>query len=100
MQCRSEPRTGRHCLEDQTADSKRFLESAEVGSHRLSGSSCPKESQTSPQDERWLLNHAKRPGPLASGGEEFNLGPETRLDYSEFLCNKVSLKHKGDKERY
>ena len=34
MQCRSEPRTGRHCLEDQTAHSG-FLESAEVGSHRL-----------------------------------------------------------------
>ena len=29
MQHRSEPRTGRHCLEDPTADSG-FLESAEV----------------------------------------------------------------------
>ena len=38
IQCRNEPRTGRHCLEDQTADSG-FLESAEVGSHRLSGPS-------------------------------------------------------------
>ena len=38
MQHRSEPRTGRHCLEDQTADSG-FLESAEVGSHTLSGPS-------------------------------------------------------------
>ena len=38
MQCRSEPCTGRHCLEDQTADSG-FLESAEIGSHRLSGPS-------------------------------------------------------------
>ena len=36
MHRRSESRTGRHCLEDQTADSG-FLESAEVGSHRLSG---------------------------------------------------------------
>ena len=25
----------------------------------------------------------------ASGGEEFNPGPETRLDCSEFLCNRV-----------
>ena len=32
MQHRSEPRTGRHCLEDQTANSG-FLESADVGSH-------------------------------------------------------------------
>ena len=38
MQCGSEPRTGRHNLEDQTADS-RNLESAEAGSHRLSGPS-------------------------------------------------------------
>ena len=39
MQRRSEPRTGRRCLEDQTADSG-FLESAEVDSHRLSGPSA------------------------------------------------------------
>ena len=39
MQHRSEPRTGRHCLEAQTADSG-FLESAEVDSHRLSGPSA------------------------------------------------------------
>ena len=38
MQCGSEPRTGRHYLEDQTADSG-ILESAEAGSHRLSGPS-------------------------------------------------------------
>ena len=66
-----------------------FLESAEVGSHRLSGPSCPEESLMSPQDERLLLNHPKMPGFLASGGEEFNPGPETRLDSSELLCNKV-----------
>ena len=35
---RDESRTGRHCLEDQTPNSG-FLESAEVGSHRLSGPS-------------------------------------------------------------
>ena len=97
---RSEPRTGRHCLEDQTADSKRFLESAEVGSHRLSGSSCPEESQMRPQDERLLLNHTKMPGSLASGGEEFNPGSETRLDHSELLCNKVLLKYKRDRESF
>ena len=28
-------------------------------------------------------------GFLVSGGEEFNLGPGTRLDCSELLCNKV-----------
>ena len=33
-------------------------------------------------------------GFLAPGGEEFNPGPETRLDRSELLCNKVLLKYK------
>ena len=42
--------------------------------------------------ERLLLNHAKTPGFLASGGKEFNLGLEVRLDLSELLCNKVLLK--------
>ena len=50
--------------------------------------------------ERLLLNHANTPGFLAPGGEEFNLGPETRLDRSELLCNKVLLKHKGDRESF
>ena len=36
----------------------------------------------------------KMPGFLASGGEEFNPGPETKLDRSELLCNKVLLKYK------
>ena len=45
----------------------------------------------SPQDERLFLSHAKTLGFLASGGEEFNPGPEMRLDHSELLCNKVSL---------
>ena len=34
---------------------------------------------------------------MAPRGEEFNPGPETRLDCSELLCNKVLLKYKGDK---
>ena len=37
------------------------------------------------------MNHEKTPGFLAPGGEEFNPGPETRLDHSELLCNKVLL---------
>ena len=45
-----------------------------------------------------LLNYEKRLGFLASGGEEFNPGPEMRLDRSELLCNKVLLKCKGDRE--
>jgi len=44
--------------------------------------------------ERLLLNHVKTPGFLAPRGEEFNLGPETRLYRSELLCNKVLLKYK------
>ena len=39
-------------------------------------------------------------GFLASGGEEFNPGLETRLDRSELLCNKVVLKYKGDRESF
>ena len=62
--------------------------------------SCPEGSRKSPQDERLLLNHANTPGFLAPGGEEFNPGPETRLDRSELLCNKVLLKYKGDRESF
>ena len=49
--------------------------------------------------ERLLLND-KRLGFLASGGDGFNPGSETRLDHSEFLCNKVLLKYKGDRESF
>ena len=38
----------------------------------------------------------KMPGFLTSGGE-VNLGPVTRLDLSELLCNKVLLKYKREK---
>ena len=50
--------------------------------------------------ERLLLNHVKTLGFLAPGGEEFNPGPETRLDRSELLCNKVLLKYKGERESF
>ena len=50
--------------------------------------------------ERLLLNHTNTPGFLAPGGEEFNPGPETRLDRSELLCKKVLLKYKGDRESF
>ena len=40
--------------------------------------------------ERLLLNLKKTLRFFASRGEEFNPGPETRLDYSELLCNKVN----------
>ena len=53
----------------------------------------------SPQDERLLLTQ-KMLEFLASGGEEFNLGPEMRLDCSELLCNKVLLNYKGDRESF
>ena len=39
-------------------------------------------------------------GFLASRGEEFNPGPEMRLDRSELLCNKVLLKYKRDRESF
>ena len=50
------------------------------------------------KDERLLLNE-KMPGFLASRGE-FNPGPETRLDHTELLCNKVLLKYKGDRQSF
>ena len=50
--------------------------------------------------ERLLLNHVKTPGFLVPGREEFNPGPEMRLDHSELLCNKVLLKYKGDRESF
>ena len=50
--------------------------------------------------ERLLLNHMKTPGFLAPRGEEFNPGPETRLDRSEPLCNKVLLKYKGGRKSF
>ena len=49
--------------------------------------------------ERLLLNE-KTPGFLASRGEEFNLGPDMRLDHLELLYNKVLLKYKGDRESF
>ena len=65
--------------------------------HRLF-SSCSVGGWAPPE---WLLlNHKKMPGFLASGGEEFNQGPETRLDCSELLCNKVLLNYKGDRESF
>ena len=39
-------------------------------------------------------------GFLAPEGEEFNPGPEMRLDHSELLCNKVLLKYKRDRESF
>ena len=32
---------------------------------------------------------------MASQGENFYLGPEMRLDHTEFLCSKVFLRCKG-----
>ena len=49
---------------------------------------------------RLLLNHEEMLGFLASGGEEFNLGPETRFDRSDLLCHKVLLKFNGDGESF
>ena len=51
------------------------------------------------ETERLLLNHTKTLGSLALG-REFNPGPETRLDRSELLYNKVLLKYKGDRESF
>ena len=47
-----------------------------------------------------LLLYDKMPRFLASKGDEFNPGPETRLDRSELLCNKILLKYKRDRESF
>ena len=52
------------------------------------------------RDTEKLLLNGKTPGFLASGGDKFNPGPETRLDRSELLCNQVLLKYKGDRESF
>ena len=56
----------------------------------------PKNVQTT---QRLLLND-KTLVFLASGGDKFNPGPETRLDRSELLCNQVLLKYEGDREGF
>ena len=42
----------------------------------------------------------KMVGFLASEEEEFNLGPEMRLDRSELLCSGALLKFKRDRESF
>ena len=37
---------------------------------------------------------------LASGGEEFDLGPVMKFYHSEFLFHKVLLKYKRDRESF
>ena len=56
----------------------------------------PKNVQTT---QRLLLND-KTLAFLASGGDELNLGPETRLGRSELLCSQVLLKYEGDREGF
>ena len=46
-----------------------------------------------------IAEPGKMLGFLASR-EELNLGPVTRLDCSELLCNKVLLKYKRGKESF
>ena len=52
-----------------------------------------------PVSQLWkvVAEPGKTPWFLASRGEEFNLGPEIRLDCSELLGNKVLLKYKREK---
>ena len=55
--------------------------------------------QVSPQRLKcccWVLT----PGFLAPVGEEFNPGPEMRLNHSELLCHKVLLKYKRERESF
>ena len=64
--------------------------------HLLISVQCERQCRYHEATEKLLVND-KMPGFLASRGDEFNLGPETRLDCSELLCNKVLLKYKGDR---
>ena len=75
-------------------------EFTQIHIQRVSDAIQPSHPLLSPFPPERLLNHAKTPGFLAPRGEEFNPGPETRLDHSELLCNKVLLKYKGDRESF
>ena len=48
----------------------------------------------------WCCELCAMLGFVTSRVEEFDLGPETRLDHLELLCNKVLLKYKGDRESF
>ena len=50
-------------------------------------------------DEKLLLND-KMQDSWPPGEMNSIRGPETRLDCSEILCNKVLLKYKGDRESF
>ena len=50
--------------------------------------------------ERLLLNHERRWDSWPPEEKNSIQGPETRLDHSELLCNKVLLKYKGDRESF
>ena len=62
----------------------------------------PLSWRISDEPPRWkvVAEPWKTPGFLASRGEEFNPGPEMRLDCSELLFNKVLLKYKRYKESF
>ena len=47
---------------------------------------CPEDPGRAGTQDSWPLE------------ETFNPGPETRLDRSELLCNKVLLKYKGERK--
>ena len=57
-------------------------------------------ASSSPAFWKVVAEPQMRTGFLTSRGEEFNLGPETRLDRSELLCNKVLLKYKRDRQSF
>ena len=40
------------------------------------------------------------PGFMSSGGEDFDLGSDMRLDYLDLLCSKVLLKYNRDRESF
>ena len=66
---------------------------------RKSSKEVPKCSPL-PRTERLLLRAMCNTGILASRGEEFDSGPEMRLDHFKPLCNKFLLKFKRDNESF
>ena len=53
-----------------------------------------------PCTERLLLQAMCNAGFVACREEEFDPGPEMRLDNLKLLCNKVLLKYKRDSESF
>ena len=106
--------TGKFGLEVQNEAGQRLIEFCQENALVIANTLFQQHKRrlytwTSPDGQYWnqrlmiffaakwkvVADPGKTPGYLASWREEFNLGPETRLDQSELLCYRVLLIIKG-----